>query len=560
MKTIRIAFWWSLLMISKLSGSQQKILNSEQEAIINSEQNNIIVIASPGSGKTYTLVKKIIKVSELSLHGHKTFIACSFTNQAANQLRDKLSNEITIEKAFIGTIDSFVLKEIILPFKNRYFKFKNINISFERLTIKMPKKTNKKLINITRGGFNHYEQSEYSRMWFQNFKKGEYEISYPTYIIAIDMLKNLTIIRQYIESRYYGIYIDEAQDLNEFQHELIKFLKEHLLLKVFLIGDSNQSIYYFRGAQPTTFISLVNQDYCHYEISISVRCHKSILDFANDFLGNNITNLYNESNEVYIYENFNVANFDRILKSDLETLILGSKKEHLEYFLEKSTEANWDLEYALPLDFDNVSGDFVQIYYDLLTELLKFYYNYSNQQNTLTYSWSALEDFLLDYITKEQLIYIKSDILQTNLPIEEYLFIIFEKLEIEIPNDVMDIISGNLKNETYKNYYYQTGCKKRLMTIHGSKGLEANFVIVVINYSDYYYTKNKAENINNFEEEIRKYFVAFTRAKDELHLLFMEESINGAKIIQEEIKSKIIRSYKKINENLKKSELKNKQS
>ena len=89
---------------------------NEQVEIIE-EQGNLVVTAKPGSGKTYTIVEKIIDISK-NLLSYQGVIAISFTRKASQELelRYKRKN-IESSNHFFGTIDKFYISEIIIPFR-----------------------------------------------------------------------------------------------------------------------------------------------------------------------------------------------------------------------------------------------------------------------------------------------------------------------------------------------------------------------------------------------------------------------------------------------------------
>ena len=90
------------------------------------------------------------------------------------------------------------------------------------------------------------------------------------------------------------------------------------------------------------------------------------------------------------------------------------------------------------------------------------------------------------------------------------------------------------------------------MTIHSSKGLEAETVIVFVNYSDYWFGRNSERER---DQKYRSYFVAFSRAEIGLHIFFKKtENKNGQNfnIIQNNIKDKIIACRDNVNNSLEK--------
>ena len=88
------------------------MLSPAQEKIVNID-GNLIVRASAGTGKTFTLVSKIAHDIGKN-HNHKVIAAITFTIKAANEIKERLT--IDPDRHFIGTNNSFAIEEIIKPF------------------------------------------------------------------------------------------------------------------------------------------------------------------------------------------------------------------------------------------------------------------------------------------------------------------------------------------------------------------------------------------------------------------------------------------------------------
>lgn len=103
-------------------------LTKEQLDIINAE-GNIVVIAVPGSGKTTTITYKIKKILS-ELDEYQGVIAISYTNKASNELKGRVMNiSADLHNSFFGTIYSFYLSEIIIPFaKYLYNYYKKVEV------------------------------------------------------------------------------------------------------------------------------------------------------------------------------------------------------------------------------------------------------------------------------------------------------------------------------------------------------------------------------------------------------------------------------------------------
>lgn len=135
-------------------------LNYQQQSIIDSTEELIMVEACPGAGKTYTIVNKIQK--EI-INSDVGIIACSFTNEASDELRKRISKKVDVSNCFIGTIDSFILSEIVGKFINRYLK--TLDKNYERVEINnVVFPSNPRLVNELTRFFNRREEiSSYFR-------------------------------------------------------------------------------------------------------------------------------------------------------------------------------------------------------------------------------------------------------------------------------------------------------------------------------------------------------------------------------------------------------------
>ena len=113
-------------------------LSDEQRAIVESDANNIIVAAGAGSGKTRVLIERIKYLLDVKQVDASNIVAITFTNMAADEMRERLCDVRGIGDAFIGTIHSFA---------NRIFR--NSGTKYELLT-------KDKEIDIIKGLINRY--------------------------------------------------------------------------------------------------------------------------------------------------------------------------------------------------------------------------------------------------------------------------------------------------------------------------------------------------------------------------------------------------------------------
>ena len=85
-----------------------------------------------GSGKTYTVVRRIEKELQ-EIKDYQGIIACSFTKEASEELKNRINKKINIDNCFIGTIDSFVKNIIYNHLKLIRCNFGNMNGLLMRL-------------------------------------------------------------------------------------------------------------------------------------------------------------------------------------------------------------------------------------------------------------------------------------------------------------------------------------------------------------------------------------------------------------------------------------------
>ena len=101
-----------------------------QNSIIESG-GNTVVMASPGSGKTYVISEKIKKIlGDDSMLNYQGVIAISYTRKASGNLKQRtLVDGVWSKNSFFGTIDSFCLTQIVLPFGCFVMGYANCEVS-----------------------------------------------------------------------------------------------------------------------------------------------------------------------------------------------------------------------------------------------------------------------------------------------------------------------------------------------------------------------------------------------------------------------------------------------
>lgn len=209
----------------KLSPVQKEIVETS---------GNLIVRASAGTGKTFTMVNKIAKEIDDN-HTHKVIAAITFTIKAAQEIKDRLS--VDIFQHFIGTNNSFVIEEVIKPFmKDVYGTDFDLDMSTD-YSVK---------VNTFQEGIEKVRNEGILCSYKDNKKNFIFDL-------AQVIVKKSLACKLYLQAKYFKIYIDEYQDCDKSMHDFFMYLCDELNIETFIVGDEKQSIYIWRGAYPEAF-------------------------------------------------------------------------------------------------------------------------------------------------------------------------------------------------------------------------------------------------------------------------------------------------------------------
>ncbi len=244
-------------------------LNSSQQTVAESITGPVIVVAGPGTGKTFTLVQRIKKILEESNLSGKTILVLTFSHKAKEEILSRVYLEVGKETTNIEieTFHSFCLK--ILLRKNSNLQIADeveqkvlLNEAMRKAGV--GRGVGKREVSLAIG---LYKSHALCKSFENNLKKEIRKIAdyYGQELldsgkldfddVLIETLKlfnsDRELLRQ-LRDKYRHLMIDEFQDTNEIQLEiLVKLTKENP--NICVIGDPLQSIYGFRGAVGDVF-------------------------------------------------------------------------------------------------------------------------------------------------------------------------------------------------------------------------------------------------------------------------------------------------------------------
>lgn len=320
-------------------------LNTQQHKAAFDIAGNTLVAASPGSGKTKTLVARAMYKLE-KLPRHKTIALITYTNAAADEISSRLINPNNV---FIGTIHRFCLEFILRPYgwiykwnKPRIINYEEKEVFFENNNdIDWDKIFGQKkydAIDSIRKKLNG--KLDTSIQWDYKIDLIEVANRYLEYQESITVIDfNEILFRSYkiisennfvlksLANCFYEILVDEFQDTNLFQYEILKKIHINGNCTFFMVGDKRQQIFIFAGAIENSF-GKAEVDFSAepVELDKTYRSSANIVNAYTNLFDEHpvIDNSSSENNELHLPVKFiqtKKANYEEIVKGIIEHLV-----------------------------------------------------------------------------------------------------------------------------------------------------------------------------------------------------------------------------------------------
>ncbi len=290
-------------------------LNKEQKIAVEHKNGPLLVLSGAGTGKTRVLTSRFVYiVKNLNVNFNK-IIAVTFTNKAANEIKERVNTELqsNIDTPWVGTFHSIFAK-----FLRKHSGLVNLKSNFTILDIDDQKKLLKQVLeyckidkDISESIYhNEIQNLKDNKILFNENKKiskfssferlDEIYSYYQQRLIEINAVdfgdillhsyqilsKNPEIKKSY-QNFIKHILIDEFQDTNLIQYDLIKLILNSEK-NLFCVGDDDQSIYAWRGANIENIINFPNEfDSPVVRLTKNYRSNSSILEAAACIISNN---------------------------------------------------------------------------------------------------------------------------------------------------------------------------------------------------------------------------------------------------------------------------------
>ncbi len=275
-------------------------LNPGQRAAVLHEDGPAAVHAGPGSGKTRVVAARAIRLATLG----RSLLVTTFTNDATEEMKARIIPAVgkaVAPRVEVTTLHAFCLRLL----KEHGAKFQLLTDENQRQGLAQAAGTPE--LACSTGGFlsqisyhknmgltaesyepdGSFEDSELRRVWmsYEKAKRDRGLKEFDDLVLdAMRLLETDEGVRTAASARYTHIIVDECQDMNRPQFNIVFLLgREHK--NVMLVGDPDQSLYAFRGADPVMFQRFASFKQTRvYELRHNYRSTPNVIGFAESLI------------------------------------------------------------------------------------------------------------------------------------------------------------------------------------------------------------------------------------------------------------------------------------
>ena len=290
-------------------------LNPDQTAAVTAPDGPALVLAGAGSGKTRVIIERMLWLIEERGVDPRRLLAMTFTNKAADEMRQRIAERLEVERVpcWMGTFHSFGLyvlrREIEQLGRSGHF---TVFDDADQLSLmkKLVKGLPGSYARVTPRGALDYisglkqrvgrpdadapdgtEEFTLQALWNQYHEalsRANVVDFDDLLVLVVRLFEEHEAVRVKYEHRFPHVHVDEYQDTNHAQYRIVRALcKGHG--NVFVVGDEDQSIYAWRGADIRNILDF-ERDFPNarvYRLEQNYRSTAPILDAANAVVANN---------------------------------------------------------------------------------------------------------------------------------------------------------------------------------------------------------------------------------------------------------------------------------
>lgn len=306
-------------------------LNPEQQSAVKATDGPLLLMAGAGSGKTRVLTHRIAYLIVEKRVNPYNILAITFTNKAAREMKERIGRMMggAAEEIWISTFHSMCVRILRRDIDRLGFNrnFTILDTGDQQSVIKGilkdknldPKKNDPRAIlgsissaknelitpeeyEKTAGGYYEQTVSDVYKEYQKRLRKNQALDFDDLIMMTIQLFQRVPEVLEYYQRKFQYIHVDEYQDTNRAQYMLVKMLASRFR-NLCVVGDSDQSIYRWRGADIANILSF-EKDYPNATVILleqNYRSTKRILLAANKVIENNLNrkakNLWTENPE-----------------------------------------------------------------------------------------------------------------------------------------------------------------------------------------------------------------------------------------------------------------------
>lgn len=293
--------------------ASQELRDNLGQWIAYESKGHCVVIAGPGSGKTKTLTLKVARLLAEDIQEPRGVACITYNNECARELENRL-DALGVRpggRVFIGTVHSFSLTQIILPYGHAAGLGlpEDFRIATKRERAQALARAYGRTINAREAPERWELRMSNYRRAFLNRDSGDWRSTNPALaqlveayeeelrevgcidfddmpLLAVRALREHPWIQRALLAKYPALVVDEYQDLGRALHSIVTGLCFGTGMRLFAVGDADQSIYGFTGAQPELLQRLASRpDVENVHLRLNYRCGARIITMSAYALG-----------------------------------------------------------------------------------------------------------------------------------------------------------------------------------------------------------------------------------------------------------------------------------
>ena len=306
-------------------------LSKDQQKIVNQTEGPVLVIAGPGSGKTKTLVDRIVHLVKSGVTPEEIFVG-TFTEKAAKELITRISNillqigiKVNLNEMYIGTLHSIFLRlleenreytrlkrsyRLFDQFEQVFIIFRHIHeflsidgitdligdheVNYWKKASSIAEKLNivsEEVLDVNKLQASEHQSVRVLATCYQKYEKileEENALDFSSIQLStLRLLEEHPEVLEKIQDQVKYFMVDEYQDTNTIQERIVlKLASRHH--NICVVGDDDQGLYRFRGATIRNILEFARNfkpgECKTFYLQTNYRSHPGIIDFYNHWM------------------------------------------------------------------------------------------------------------------------------------------------------------------------------------------------------------------------------------------------------------------------------------